>query len=46
MVLVRHYAVHTRTLYSTNTAILFEDGKPALRVCVEVESGQGDAGQP
>lgn len=38
-------ALHTRVPHATNTPILFEDGQPALGVCIEVESGQGDAGQ-
>lgn len=37
--------LHTRAPYPTNAPVLFEDRKVALGVCIEVESGKGDAGQ-
>lgn len=38
--------LRTRTPDSTDTLILLEDRKPALGMCIEVESGKGDAAQP
>ena len=39
-------ALHTRVPRPTNSAILFQDHKPALGVRIEIESGKGDSGQP
>ena len=36
----------TRAPYPTNASILLEDHKSALGMCIEVESGKGDAAQP
>ena len=38
-------ALHTRVPHTAYTSILFEDGKPALGVCVEVESRKDNASQ-
>ena len=37
--------LHTRAPYPSNAVILFKDQKPALGVCIEIESGKGNAAQ-
>ena len=41
----RNRRLRTGAPYPTYTPILFEDGKPTLGVCIEVESGKDDTGQ-